>query len=1501
MKVRISILLNLIMVMALLVPGEAGPSVAQSQPPSTRTLLAASPRSEHGKFTENVSQFALGGRFRPHGGDQDQWLTEEVMAANTGITTRISVASDGTQGNCDSLLPSVSADRRYVAFESCASNLVNGDTNGYTDIFVHDRQTGQTGRVSIASNGTQGNGDSYWPSISADGRYVAFESEASNLVSGDTSGHWDVFVHDRQTGQTGRVSVASTGTQGNGDSTRSSISADGRYVAFESEASNLVGGDTNTSMDIFVHDRQTGQTERVSVASNGSQGNGNSTWPSISTDGHYVAFDSVASNLVSGDTHGHWDVFVHDRQTGQTGRVSVASNGTQGNGNSTSPSISTDGRYVAFESEASNLVSGDTNNSMDAFVHDRQTGQTERVSVASNGIQGNDHSGWPSISTDGYYVAFYSSASNLVSGDTNSIADLFIHDRITSQTTLVSVASDGTQGNDWSDLPSRPPDGCSVEFTSWASNLVTGDTNGVADVFAHDCLIGIEFPAFPRFELVGETLLLTLRQAFEFSLTGSRSPNTPILINPGADPSVTIRSSTGATRVRQNGEIESTVNISKHHSFGAGFLPSPPTLSFHDNQHNGVQAFDFTLEEQRTIELGATIKPPPTQLVYLTAVAACAAAVIVLAPEAAPVIAPSVKGLLLLFVVPLQMESGVVAPGDQWYATVNPPQQVIDDLKVVFGPELISLSAIDNLTLDSEQKGCGESISYSGSNFTPNGRIYINLSFPDDLNSTVETEVQADNNGVIRGQIQVPATARPGRWLLTAIDTQAMYNQLLDFGDGRRTDLHFYLRAANVTVTTPTPTATSTPTLTQTPTPTATPTPTRTRTPTPSLTPTISWRFVYLPLLLKNYPPTSTLPDKFLFAIGAQAPVEQFNWPNGVAVAPDGTVYVSDSGNYRIQRFSAIGQFLGKWGSHGNGDGQFAGPHGVAVAPDGTVYVADSVNDCIQRFTADGSFLGKWGSYGSGDGQFNYPNGVAVAPDGTVYVADSENHRIQRFTADGSFLGKWGSYGSGDGQFFSPCGVAVAPDGRVYVADSANHRIQHFTAGGSFLGKWGSEGSSDGQLNYPDGVAVAPDGTVYVADTWRDRIQRFTADGSFLGKWGSYGSGDGQFDRPRGVAVAPDGTVYVADTDNSRIQRFTAGGNFLGKWGSEGSGDGQFNYPNGVAVAPDGTVYVADTHNNRIQRFTAYGSFLSKWGSEGSGDGQFIWPHGVAVAPDGTVYVADTDNSRIQRFTAGGSFLGKWGSYGSGDGQFNGPRGIAVAPDGTVYVADTDNHRIQRFTANGSFLDKWGSYGSGDRQFIWPHSVAVASDGTVYVVEYWNHRIQRFTATGQFLGKWGSEGSSDGQFNYPNSVAVAPDGTVYVADTGNCRIQAFGIAYPTTWRGEYFGNCWLAEAPVLIHQDAAIDFAWGLDSPGPGVPTDNFSARWQRYVWFEVNTYRFTVFADDGVRLWVDDRLLIDQWQHPQVATFQADVTLSQGYHRVRLEYYEGSGSAAVRLSWAAL
>lgn len=414
-----------------------------------------------------------------------------VRDLQTGEIVRVSVSSGGTQANNLSFTPSISADGRTIAFASNASNLVAGDTNGTTDVFVHNRQTGQTTRVSVASDNTEGNGFSFLPVISADGRVVAFASAATNLVAGDTNGQPDVFVHDRQTGQTTRMSVSTGGAQGNGASQFPSLSPDGTVVAFSSTATNLVPGDTNGQPDAFVHDRRTGRTTRVSLSIGGAQGD--QAVPlifrahALSTDGRIVAFASNATNLVTGDTNGASDIFVHERRLTTTTRVSTATGGAQATGGaSREPSISADGRFVAFSSYASTLVTDDTNSKSDVFIHDRQTGQTTRVSVASDGSQANDHSGSPSLSADGRYVAFYSSATNLVAGDTNGLGDIFVHDRQTGQTTRVSVASDGSQTNDENSLFAISADGRYVAFTSAATNLVAGDTNGAIDVFVHD-------------------------------------------------------------------------------------------------------------------------------------------------------------------------------------------------------------------------------------------------------------------------------------------------------------------------------------------------------------------------------------------------------------------------------------------------------------------------------------------------------------------------------------------------------------------------------------------------------------------------------------------------------------------------------------------------------------------------------------------------------------------------------------------------------------------------------------------------------------------------------------------------------------------------------------------------------------------------------------------------------------------------------------------------------
>jgi Ca2+-binding RTX toxin-like protein len=398
----------------------------------------------------------------------------------------VSGDSAADEGNSSSVLNSpggdaISADGRFVAFSSNATDLVAGDLNSRQDIFVKDLQTGTITLVSTDSSGAQSNDFSFGPSISADGRFIVFESAASNLVSGDTNARRDVFVKDLQTGAITRVSTDAAGAQANHQSFGTSISADGRFVGFGSDATNLVAGDTNASHDIFVKDLQTGAITRVSTDASGAQANGSSSSPSFSADGRFVAFISSASNLVTGDTNGAQDIFVKDLQTGAVTLVSTA--GTPANGFSTAPSISNDGRYVTFQSLASNLVAADSNSTYDVFLKDLQTGTLTRVSTDAAGAQANAASELPSFSADGRFVGFESDASNLVAGDTNGFRDVFIKDLQTGAISRVSTDSAGGQGNDGSTTAAISGDGQFVAFYSFASNLVVGDGNAASDVF----------------------------------------------------------------------------------------------------------------------------------------------------------------------------------------------------------------------------------------------------------------------------------------------------------------------------------------------------------------------------------------------------------------------------------------------------------------------------------------------------------------------------------------------------------------------------------------------------------------------------------------------------------------------------------------------------------------------------------------------------------------------------------------------------------------------------------------------------------------------------------------------------------------------------------------------------------------------------------------------------------------------------------------------------------
>ncbi len=439
--------------------------------------------------------------------------------AAPGDTELISAIAGAPKTAAGAEDPTISADGRFVVFKSNQGGLVPGVDDGLINVFVRDRQTGVNEVVSVNSNGDlAGSGSGDTPSsISADGRYVAFTSAADNLAPGDDNGEDDVYVRDRQSGITERVSVNSKGDGGNSGSFFASISADGRYVAFESFATNLVPGDVNGQADIFVFDRQTRVTELVSVDSNYAQGNLGSSGPAISANGRYVAFTSRASNLVLGDNNGVADIFVHDRQTGITERVSVDSHGMQANGESgrisgeaQGPVISADGRFVAFHSEASNLVPGDSNGTRDIFVRDRQSGVTELVSVGASGTPGNGESDRPSISADGRFVAFTSRASNLVPGVYLLDWGSFARDRQTKTTEF--VAQQGSRYPSVVAASSISADGSLVAFDS-TLQLVSKDTNDRIDVYVDE--LGGTGPGTLAFTLKPSALAFGMQPLFE--------------------------------------------------------------------------------------------------------------------------------------------------------------------------------------------------------------------------------------------------------------------------------------------------------------------------------------------------------------------------------------------------------------------------------------------------------------------------------------------------------------------------------------------------------------------------------------------------------------------------------------------------------------------------------------------------------------------------------------------------------------------------------------------------------------------------------------------------------------------------------------------------------------------------------------------------------------------------------------------------------------------------
>jgi Tol biopolymer transport system component len=414
-----------------------------------------------------------------------------ALPALAQTTTRVSVTSSGAQVVGHSEFPSISHDGRYVAYLSKAPGLVPEDANNIQDIFRHDRYTGAVQRMSVNTAGVASTGLSDLPSISADGRFVAFQSFAGNFDAADLNGasYYDIYLRDTQLGTTTLMSKNSGGLGSSfGHSAKAKISANGVYVVFESDSSTLVPSDNGAFTDIFVHNRVTGMTAKLSEPIPDLFGTGHSYVSSISADGELVTFQSAGSNLVSGDTNSKSDVFLRDwiGPSLSITIVSRSSSGVLGNGNSSDATISADGKFVVFSSDATNLVAGDTNNANDIFVRDLVAGTTERVSVSSSGVQGNNFSQYADISADGRYVVFQSAASNLVAGDTNGGTDVFRRDRLLGTTTMISVKSGGALAGAGSQESAISGDGRFVAYFSGVTNLVPNDTNDRNDVFVTD-------------------------------------------------------------------------------------------------------------------------------------------------------------------------------------------------------------------------------------------------------------------------------------------------------------------------------------------------------------------------------------------------------------------------------------------------------------------------------------------------------------------------------------------------------------------------------------------------------------------------------------------------------------------------------------------------------------------------------------------------------------------------------------------------------------------------------------------------------------------------------------------------------------------------------------------------------------------------------------------------------------------------------------------------------
>jgi sugar lactone lactonase YvrE len=472
----------------------------------------------------------------------------------------------------------------------------------------------------------------------------------------------------------------------------------------------------------------------------------------------------------------------------------------------------------------------------------------------------------------------------------------------------------------------------------------------------------------------------------------------------------------------------------------------------------------------------------------------------------------------------------------------------------------------------------------------------------------------------------------------------------------------------------------------------------------------------------------------------------QFNGPLGVAVDRAGDVFVTDSGNNRVEEFSATGQYITQFGSSGSGTGEFSRPAEITIAG-GQAYVVDSGNNRVEKWTV-------WE---------NLPPGVVTGAASsltptTATLNATVNPNGAEVTACTFEYGTSVSYGTsvpcaslpGSGE--SPVPVSAPLTGlsanttyhfRIVATNSggtSNGSDQTFTTAKapSFTSSFGSEGTAELKFKGPAGVAVDSSGNIWVADSANNRVEELSSAGAFIKTFGwgvsngnseaqtctsscragIAGSQNGQFNAPWGIAIAPKGEVWVADTGNSRVEEFSSAGKYIKKFGKSGANPGEFEVPLGIAIGPGGTIWLAENNRNYVEEFKPAGEFITRFTA-------LYQPTGIAVAANGNVWVAEAYSDRMQEFSETGAEILQAGSEGTGNGQLRSPQGISLDAKGYLWVDDSGNNRVEEFSPTGGFVIAFGAGGSGAEQFSGPRGIAVAG-GLAYVTDSGNNRVEKW-------------------------------------------------------------------------------------------------------------------------------------------------------------------------------